>query len=88
MLGVFSQFTFSALTGALQGFTHFLNNFAPSTTSEPMICQRLYACIKKLSDPGEIRDHTTFRGKIAVSMTFSEEKEKHLSSTIPTFSFN
>lgn len=53
---------FLPLTGALKGFTYFLQNFAPSTTDESGVCQRLYSCIKKLSDPGEINDHTTFRG--------------------------
>lgn len=63
------EINFPALTGAMQGFTYFLTNFAPSPTSEPMVCQRLYGCIKKLSDPGEIREHITFRGNIYTNTT-------------------
>lgn len=57
------QTSYLTLTGALNGFSHFLVNFAPDPSNEPNTCHRLYVCVKKLTDPSGLNDHTPFRGK-------------------------
>lgn len=55
------KFSFYELTGALQGFNYYLVTCAPSKSEEPQICQRIYVCVKKLSDPGDITRRSAFR---------------------------
>ncbi|XP_037038023.1 DNA-dependent protein kinase catalytic subunit-like isoform X2 [Bradysia coprophila] len=58
------EFSFLSLSGALNGFTYFLENFAPCPTTHPIICQRIYSCAIKLSNPGDIKDKTAFRAAL------------------------
>ncbi|KAJ6648931.1 DNA-dependent protein kinase catalytic subunit [Pseudolycoriella hygida] len=58
------EYSFLSLCGALNGFTYFLTNFAPCPSTQPMICERIYKCAFKLSDPGDIKDKTAFRAAL------------------------
>lgn len=45
------QINIQALIGALNGFKYFLVNFPPAPENRAAFAQRLYTCVKRLSDP-------------------------------------
>jgi hypothetical protein len=62
------KLSFTTLAGAVQGLNDYFVNFAPSAPSagleeELAICQRVYVCLKKLSDPGAVADKSAFKSK-------------------------
>lgn len=57
---------FRGMAGALAGLNKYLINFSPSPNEEPILCDRLYNCVQKLSDPGELRSKTSFRNSLNI----------------------
>lgn len=57
---------FRGMAGALSGLNKYLIHFSPSPNDEPILCDRLYNCVQKLSDPGELRSKTSFRNSLNI----------------------
>lgn len=62
-----------SLAGAMTGLSHFLCNFEPSADDEPDICQRMYVCVKRLSNPLTSVDKSAYRGKINIKIIIKSE---------------
>lgn len=68
------------LTGGFVAFKYFFYNFAPNPDSEPIICDRVYNCIKKVSDPGEIRERAAYRASLELITSHSSVIQTQLTN--------
>lgn len=70
---IYFQINFPALIGALNGFRYFLVHYGPSDENRSFFTQRLYTCIKKLSDPPDgTRQREVYRAALELLQCHSE----------------
>jgi hypothetical protein len=57
------KLSFTTVAGAVHGLNDHFVNFAPSSEEDEEIRQRVYVCLKKLSDPGAVAEKLAFKSK-------------------------